>query len=191
MRIENQIVSETGSEPITSSYLKNYVRVDFSTDDDIITSVIKAARMLVESYIEQALVEKTVKSYFFDFQDWDLEGYYYNLTLPFSPVTAITSVKIVSLDGAESTTTDYIATGLQEKNIRVNQILSLTQGTNQGYIVEYTALNSSIPEPIKDAIAKLAGELYENRQNSGIDISVSNLPYDVRAILRPYKKTFI
>jgi uncharacterized phiE125 gp8 family phage protein len=191
MIIQNQVVSESGDEPITSSYLKNFIRVDFNTDDAIITSVIKSARMLVEQFIEQALVTKSLKAYFYNFEAWDEEGSYYNLTLPFSPVTAIGSVKVVGVDGAETVTTDYVATGLEEKNVRVNRILSLTTGTNQGYIVEYTAVNTAIAEPIKQAIAMLAGEMYENRQDSAVDVSIASLPYNVTAILRPYKKTFI
>ena len=191
MIIQNQVVSESGDEPITSSYLKNFIRVDFNTDDAIITSVIKSARMLVEQFIEQALVTKSLKAYFYNFEAWDEEGSYYNLTLPFSPVTAIGSVKVVGVDGTETVTTDYVATGLEEKNVRVNRILSLTTGTNQGYIVEYTAVNTAIAEPIKQAIAMLAGEMYENRQDSAVDVSIASLPYNVTAILRPYKKTFI
>jgi len=184
MIVQNQVVSESGSEPITNTYLKNFIRVDFSTDDDIITSVIKSARMLVEQFIGQALVTKSLKSYFYNFEARDLDGTYYNLELPFSPVT-------VGVDGTETATTDFVSTGLEEKNIRVNRILSLTQGTNQGYIVEYTASNSAIAEPIKQAIAMLAGEMYENRQDSAVDVSIASLPYNVSAILRPYKKTFI
>jgi uncharacterized phiE125 gp8 family phage protein len=191
MIIQNQVVSESGDEPITSSYLKNFIRVDFSTDDAIISSVIKSARMLVEQFIEQALVTKSLKAYFYNFEAWDEEGSYYNLTLPFSPVTAIGSVKVVGVDGTETVITDYVATGLEEKNIRVNRILSLTTGTNQGYIVGYTAVNTDIAEPIKQAIAMLAGEMYENRQDSAVDVSIASLPYNVKAILRPYKKTFI
>jgi len=191
MIVQNQVVSESGSEPITNTYLKNFIRVDFSTDDDIITSVIKSARMLVEQFIGQALVTKSLKSYFYNFEAWDLDGTYYNLELPFSPVTAIGAVKLVGVDGTETATTDFVFTGLEEKNIRVNRILSLTQGTNEGYIVEYTASNSAIAEPIKQAIAMLAGEMYENRQDSAVDVSIASLPYNVTAILRPYKKTFI
>jgi len=191
MIIQNQLVSESGSEPITLAQLKNFIRVDFTTDDDLITALITSARMLVEQFIGQALITKSLKTYFYDFEAWDTEGTYYNLVLPFSPVTAVSAVKIVGVNGVETATTDFVSTGLEVKNIRVNRILSLTSGTNQGYIVEYTAANAAIAEPIKQAIKMLAGEMYENRQDSAVDVSISSLPYSVTAILRPYKKTFI
>lgn len=192
MRLENKLVSATGSEPITSVYLKNYLRVDFSTDDDIINSVISAARELVEQYLETAILQKSLKSYFYDFQDWDeMEGGYYYLELPISPVTSVSAVKKVSYDGTETATTDYQLTGLDQKIIRIAKNLDLTGAITVGYIVEYVAERTTVEEPIKEAIAKLAGELYENRQDSGVDITVSSLPFDVKRLLTPYKKTFI
>lgn len=191
MTTETIIVSETGSEPITTAYLKNYIRVSFDTDDAVIASVLTAARILVEAYIEQSLVSKNYKTYFTNFEKWDMVNGQIEMRLPISPVTAISAVKQVAADGTETATTDYFETGLQEKVISAPLILSLENSANTGYIVEYTAFNSSIQEPIKDAIAKLAGELYENRQNSGVDISIASLPYDVKMILTPYKKTFI
>ena len=73
MIYENKLVSSSGSEPITSEYVKNYLRVDFSTDDAIISSLITAARQLVEKYIEQALITKNFKCFYSEFEDWDIE----------------------------------------------------------------------------------------------------------------------
>ncbi|MGB0978547.1 MAG: head-tail connector protein [Croceimicrobium sp.] len=191
MIYENKLVSSSGDEPITSAYVKNYLRVDFDTDDAIITALITAARQVVEKYIEQALITKNFKCYFSQFEDWDVNGGLIYLELPISPVTAITAVSSVDEDGTETAITDYKTTGLDIKTVRVNQTFTLTGGATSGYVVEYTALNSSIDEPIKDAIAKLVGEMYENRQESGVDISVSMMPFDVRAMLTNYRKTFI
>lgn len=191
MQQETKQITQTGSEPVTDSYLKNYIRVDFSTDDAIVTSVNTAARLLVEKYLETKLLETTLKTYFYDFQEWDECNGYYSLIVPISPVTSIDAVKIVAADGTETATTDYNATGLDEKTISIPVRYDLTNPQGVGYIVEYTAQRTTIEEPIKEAIAKLAGELYENRQDSGVDITVSSLPYDVRRLLLPYKKTFI
>jgi uncharacterized phiE125 gp8 family phage protein len=191
MLIQNNIVSETGAEPITTAYLKNYLRIGFDTDDDTITSVLKSARQLVEKYIEQALVSKNYKAYFYSFEEWDVVNYYYKLELPISPVTTVTAVKIVAVDGTETATTDFTTTGLDEKTITVPIALNLAGSVGVGYIVEYTAFNDAIDEPIKDAICKLAGELYENRQDSAVDVSISALPFDVKRILNVYRKTFI
>jgi len=103
----------------------------------------------------------------------------------------VDAVKTVAEDGTETAITDYVETGLDKKTIRVSRTYSLTSSTATGYIVEYTAQRTTIEEPIKDAIAKLAGELYENRQDSGVDITVSSLPFDVKRLLLPYRKTFI
>lgn len=191
MQQETKQVSQTGSEPVTDSYLKNYIRVDFTTDDAIITSVNTAARLLVEQYLGTKLLSTTLKTYFYDFEEWDEKNGYYTLVLPFFPVTSVDAVKKVAADGSETVTTDYNVTGLDEKRISIAQTFSLTNPDGIGYIVEYTAERTTIEEPIKEAIAKLAGELYENRQNSAVDITVTSLPYDVRRLLLPYKKTFI
>ena len=113
------------------------------------------------------------------------------MPVPISPVTSITAVKSVAEDGTETAITDYKTTGLDEKTVRVKKIYSLTGSSRTGYVIEYDALNSSIDEVIKDAIAKTAGEMYENRQITGVDMSVSMLPFDVKAMLQNYRKTFI
>lgn len=190
MIYENKLVSSSGLEPIDSTYLKNYLRVDFTTDDSIITNLITAARQVVEKYIEQALINKSFKCYYTEFQDWDEENGYYYLPVPISPVVSVTAVKKVDAEGVETAVT-YAETGLDEKTIRVEKVYNLTGSARTGYVVEYTAENTSIDEPIKDAIAKVAGEMYENRQITGIDVSVSMLPFDVKAMLQNYRKTFI
>lgn len=190
MIYENKLVSSSGSEPIDSTYLKNYIRVDFSTDDSVITALITSARQLVEQYIEQALISKVFKCYYHEFEDWDEDNGYYFLPVPISPAT-VTAVKTVADDGTETAITDYSVTGLDEKTVRVTRTYSLTSAGTVGYVVEYTAENTSIDEAIKDAIAKTAGELYEHRQITGVDVSISMLPMDVKVILNNYRKTFI
>lgn len=191
MIFENKLVSSSGSEPLTLVYVKNYLRVDYDTDNDLLNDLIRAARQLVEQYIEQALITKSFKCYFSDFEDWDIKGGYIFLELPISPVTSITAVKSVDEDGTETAITDYKTTGLDIKTVRVPLQYSLTAGAKAGYIVEYTANNSNIDEAIKDAIAKLVGEMYENRQNSAVDVNIASLPFSVKSILANYRKTYI
>ena len=53
------VSSAPSSEPLTLSDTKSYLRVDHSSDDSLITSLIIASRQLVEEHTGRALITKT------------------------------------------------------------------------------------------------------------------------------------
>ena len=55
------VLSEIISEPITLSEAKNYLRVDYSEDDALITALITSARVRLEQYAGVAMTERTLQ----------------------------------------------------------------------------------------------------------------------------------
>ena len=81
------INSTTGNEIITAQDVKDFVRIDTSADDSLITLMIETARMFCENYISRDIVAKN-RTYYLDKTETGL------IDLPFSPVASIASVKI-------------------------------------------------------------------------------------------------
>ncbi len=52
------ITNEIGTPPVTLDRMKEYLRVDFTDDDQLITDLIKAATHTIEAHIDQYIIER-------------------------------------------------------------------------------------------------------------------------------------
>jgi hypothetical protein len=97
-----RLVTDATVEPVTLAEVKAWLDITATTWDAKLTAGIKSARMQIEKLIGQALAKSTYK-------------YYVEITvgesieLPYPPIFAISSVKSVDENGAETTVpvTDY------------------------------------------------------------------------------------
>ncbi len=168
-----KINSTTGSEIVTSADLKLFAKIDTTADDAIIARQITQARIWCENYISRDIVAKN-RSYYLD----ETSG---TFTIPFGPVTSITSIHA---DGIALTHTNV---GLDKETIE------LDNGYAKKVTVIYitSGLNDSL---LQQAILQLATTYYENRVdfNSGDENKASDLiPSDTRDILNSYKAMFL
>ena len=74
-------------EPVSLTEAKVHCRVDGMSDHDtILVTMIKAARMWCENYIQGALVQRTYRA--------DVEGFYGSYCLPLPPLASVTNISI-------------------------------------------------------------------------------------------------
>ena len=142
----------TGSEPLTASEVKSYLKIDFSDDDTLIGTIITGVREQIEQFTGLALVEKTIV--YFD-EEIDDE-----IKLPYPAHSAISEVK---LNGVVST--DYVKTGLSQFIIKPNDTALLSDEDDYGVQITYTT-SGTCPQAIKNEMLKLLDEKYRNRGNS-------------------------
>ena len=64
------VVTPAASEPITLTEAKNFLRVDGTDDDTLISALISAAREMCESYCRRILVTTTIDEYFDGFPNY-------------------------------------------------------------------------------------------------------------------------
>ena len=55
------VITDTTTEPLTTAYVRDYLRVDDTIDNTIIDNLIKSARILTENYTGRTLCNKTLK----------------------------------------------------------------------------------------------------------------------------------
>ncbi len=91
------IVTAPATEPVTLSDAKLHLRVDHSAEDDLVRSMITAAREQVESDTGSALITQTWKLVLDAFPDAD------NILLPRPPLQSVTSVAYLDGDGNQQT----------------------------------------------------------------------------------------
>lgn len=171
MRREVKINSTTGTEILTTQEVKDYVRIDTSSDDSIILAMITQARIWCENYISKDIVAKN-RTYYLSHTN----GVY---DLPFGPVASISEITI---DG--TATTDYKILGLDNETIELDS--SLAENVKSTYIT--LGLNDSL---IKQAMLQLISTYYDNRSDFNTSTIVQDIPTSTTTILTSYKTMFI
>jgi hypothetical protein len=170
-----KINSTTGSELLTTQNVKDYVRIDTTADDNLITAMISQARIWCENYITRDIVAKN-RTYYLDSTNGIFD-------LPFGPISSISEITI---DG--TATTSYEILGLD------NETIELDQGPAERVKITYVTqgLNDAL---VKQAMLQLISTYYDNRADfiegtSGI-ANNSEIPTSTKQILTSYKTMFI
>ena len=141
----------TGNEPISVSEVKSYCKIDFTTDDTLISTLITGVRQQIEEFTGLALVAKTIE-YF----DEEIEE---EIKLPYPEHSAITEVKFNNV-----VSTGYIKTGLTQFIIKPNDT-TVTDASEYGVKITYTT-SGTCKQAIKNEMLKLLDEKYRNRGNT-------------------------
>tara|TARA_B110000977_G_scaffold197849_1_gene281404 strand:+ start:953 stop:1468 length:516 start_codon:yes stop_codon:yes gene_type:complete len=167
-----KINATTGNEILTAQNVKDYVRVDTSADDNLITSMITQARIWCENYISRDIVAKN-RTYYLDTTNGLFD-------LPFGPVASISQI---TLNG--TITTDYEILGLD------NETIELDGGSAERVKITYITLgiNDSL---VKQAMLQLISTYYDNRADFTTEQNdVGEIPTSTRNILNSYKVMFL
>ena len=163
------------TEPITLAEAKEYARIDGSTEDTLVTSLIKAARLHCESYMGKAIIRKTVTIDSFSFP--------YQWQIPYGPLASASDVtKVVTIDQ------NNVETALNyQVNVGLFPKIAITSGDQSfKFKMIYVAGFTTVPEDIKLAVKMMVNTLYERREDFS-DLQAIESPLGVKAVLMPYK----
>ena len=163
-----KINSTTGSELVTTQEVKDFVRIDTSSDDAIISRMIITARIWCENYIGKDIVAKNRTFYLQEVDD--------RFTLPFSPIASISSVT------SKNTAIAFESYGLDDTIIEI--------GSLPADEVKVTYITTGISDDlIKEAILHLVSTYYDNRADF-IEGNISEIPTSAKNILQSYKTMY-
>ena len=137
-----KVKTEPSQEPVTLQEVKEYLRVDDSTDERILRPFLESARRFCEEYTGRALMTQTLQLYLDSFEDnedplWEgmrtgayLNHYKNYVVLPRSPVASVTHVKTFSDANNETT---FAASNYHLDLIREPSRIVLKKGNNFPY----------------------------------------------------------
>jgi uncharacterized phiE125 gp8 family phage protein len=173
------IYTDATFEPLTLDEVKLQLKtdLDFTDEDNLYKSWIKAVRLHAENYLRMDLVQKTIDFYFDEFQD--------EMEIATYPIQSITHVKYYDGNNTLQTltaNTDYIA----DTYNRVPRIEIINMPTTYD---KYNAVNiravcgyskqQSIPENIKAGMLLLIAHFDQNREAVS-DRQLYELPFGVK-----------
>jgi len=130
--------TQTGVIGLTLEEVKDFMRVDFSEDDALITSLINQSKDLIEEYLNRSLVVNTIHL---------IASPREELEIPFGPIETIESVK----DVESGDDIDYEYDGLL-----------LTLKVDKTFSVSCTS-HDNLPAGLKLGWLEIITWLYENR----------------------------
>ena len=167
--------SEIGTEPITLSELKTYLKVDFDEDDTLLGDMITAARELAEEFCGRSFVIKTIELTEIDYDE--------KYTLPFPDHDEVSEIKINDVDYSDST----FIIGNVEKTLQLPFTVETISEDNAGLYVKYTT-KGTCPKAVKIAMMKTIAEAYDNRGNANEE-NLTELTENSYAMLWRYVRT--
>ncbi len=178
-----KVTTAATTEPVTLVEAKLHLRVDISTDDDLITSLIKVARDWCENYQNRAYISQTITAKFDRFPTI--------IRLPRSPLISVTSIAYIDSAG-DSQTIDssvYEVDTTSEPGLvtlAFNQLWPSTRRIHHAITVVYKAGfgadATAVPDRIKAAMKLVIGHLYEHREEDS-EIVLTTLPMGVKSLL--------
>lgn len=161
-----------------------------ATDDDILSAIITAARMQVETITGRQLITATWDMFLNDFPSKEY------IEIPYGNLQSITSIKYTDCNGTLTTmtaTTDYLV-DLSSDPGRVvlpyakswpSLTLYPVNPIAIRFVCGYGSLASDVPQGIRTAIKMMAADLYENRETQGTQQMYQNKAAE--SLLYPYR----
>lgn len=162
------INADAVAEPVSRTDAKNWMRIDYTSDDTLIDSLISAARQHIEKLTGRSLVNKLITA------NIELTGSIPNVwvvDLPYSPLVCVNSVNI-----KEGINDNEVLTVNDDYEVIGGKLWLYHAGI---YSVIYQAGYGTLPNDLKNDILTLVSWMYENRgkqMNADPKKSVSQYP---------------
>jgi uncharacterized phiE125 gp8 family phage protein len=185
-----EVVSGPNNLPVTLEQVKEQLKIDYDTDDDLLTLYIEAATDLFQSYTNRILINTTFKTYFDCFRQsfelarsklQSLVAFQYLVNGVFTDVDS--SIYYVTNEVLYSRV--YIP---DPENFPTDKD-DLYQSISIEFVAGYGDDSTDVPADIQSALLQVVADLYENRGDCS-DCSCSDvmsLPSYARMIYNKYR----
>jgi uncharacterized phiE125 gp8 family phage protein len=179
-----KVTTAPAKEVWTLSEVKNYLKVDTSADDTLITTLLQSAREVAERYLNQALITQTITEKLDRLNNP-------TIYLSISPVIAVTSLQYK--DGVNSLQTYDAANYVVDTFLKPGR-LALAYGSTWPtlygnindvtitYTAGYGTEPSGVPMQIRQAVLMMVADGYDNREDY-----VKKLPTASEYLLDQYR----
>jgi uncharacterized phiE125 gp8 family phage protein len=186
-----KLITAPAAEPLTLTEAKLHLRVEHTTDDDLITALIQAARERAEHLLGRVLITQTWARVLDAFPAVEIE-------LGLLPAQSITSITYVDAAGATQTldSADYsldsttpLGWVLPSEDLDVwPTTLDTANAVTVTFVAGYGASGASVPAAIRAWMKMEIGTMYAHREGIVAGMSVADLPggYHER-LLDPYR----
>jgi uncharacterized phiE125 gp8 family phage protein len=176
-------------EPLSLAEAKSWLRLDAATEDDLVSALITAARLVVEAATRRLLI---TQSWRLVLDRWPPGGL---VSLPLAPFQSITAIRVYDSSNAAQ----VVAASLYQVDAAPNRARlvftaippspgRVLAGIEIDLQVGYGAQAGQVPEPLRQALRLLVTRWFENRGDVESDTADGRLPSAVAALIAPYRR---
>lgn len=184
------LMSGPAEEPVTVSEAKAHLRLDGSTEDILIASLIVTSRLHVEAALGLALI---TQGWRLTLDRWPEAG---EVRFPLRPIQSVSSVTVLDDNGTPAVvpSQDYLLDGqaLRPRLVPRDGKWPAPGPRANGIEIQLSAgigdEADDIPQPIRHAILLLVAHWYEHRDPLEIGSAAAAIPAAVSDLLRPYRE---
>jgi uncharacterized phiE125 gp8 family phage protein len=168
-------IQEPTGQVITLAEAKNYLKVDYNEDDDIINSLILSAQKRLEQYAGIAFNPRTLQT--IAYVDAFIE-------LPYAPISTVLNVEVFNAGEWVELTQggDYYLVGAT-----YTKVYMLTYPSSE-FRFTYQCGYSCLPESIKTANLKLLADLYDFRSSESPNDKLNEIQMTAYELMQPFKR---
>lgn len=161
--------SAPAAEPVTLAEAKLHLKVDAADDNDLITAMIAAARIMAEAYTQRQLITAT-----YTLKMDDFPGGYGIIQLPRTPIGTVTSITYIDTAGDSQT---LAATVYEAITSDVSAYIVLKPGqvwpgvqsekfnaVTVTFTAGYGAASTAVPDAVRVGMLLLIADMYEHRE---------------------------
>tara|TARA_Y100000310_G_scaffold318172_1_gene371904 strand:- start:47 stop:640 length:594 start_codon:yes stop_codon:yes gene_type:complete len=162
------------------------IESSFTLDDDLILSYINASSKLASEITGRKLISETIK---YSIESAESNG---GVTLPFNPVSSVTEIQYFDTDNVSQAldVNDFYLYNFDDKSVLCPKegivwptVNDRRDAINITFVAGYGLNSSDIPVTITRAIRLLVTHYYENRNNSVLGMSVTEIPFSIETLL--------
>ncbi len=173
-----KLITAPASEPLTVAEAKQFLRIEHTADDALITQAIRAVREAAEQYVRCALLPQT----------WEYtvaNPYRCEVRLPFGPAQSIASITATDSAGAVST----LAASSYSLSVDGSMVIFVTTPSAEKIAIRYSASiaadASTLPALIKQGMLHHIAAMLEQR-DGGVAMPMQSI-----ACYMPYRKMML
>ena len=162
------IQADAVAEPVSRTDAKNWMRIDYTTDDTLIDNLISAARQHLEKLTGRSFANKLIQA---NVECTGQNPKVWIIDLPYSPLVCVNSVTM-----KEGINDNETLTANDDYEVIGGKLWFYIPGT---YTVTYQAGYGTLPNDLRNDILTLVSWMYENRgkkMNADPKQSVSQYP---------------
>jgi uncharacterized phiE125 gp8 family phage protein len=180
------VSSPPAQEPVSTTTLQSYLRVNTSTENSLLSGFLVAARLLFERESNLALITQTMV------ESLEVPPPYITYLMR-GPIQSVTSVQYYDQNDTLQTATGYnldlvtggmgrlwFPNGQPTMSVNVRPVMNIT------FQAGYGDNPSNVPAPISQAIMLCAAYWFEQR-TAYSDTTIQNVPMGFEAIVDAYK----
>jgi uncharacterized phiE125 gp8 family phage protein len=159
------VTIQPAAEPVTVAELKDWLRLDGSDQDTMLSSMITAARVSIEEHTRRSFVQRSIVQSLAGFP----AGGCIELVRP--PLASVTSVKYYDTDNDQQTidSSNYLVDVIREPGVvrpidtyDWPSVYERSDAVQITFVAGYSADATSVPETMKALTKMIAADMFEH-----------------------------